>query len=142
MRPSSLADALEDVRAALSTTGDEAVLAFARKAQADEIRRNGRPRLFTLTAKAFGKRVQEVVNEAPEDMLVDELHWYFDDRGEAIGLDVAAFQGRVTQACREGAIRVTDCGGRVRRSGTPQPVPWGPPARLVPPPRRSPWAGV
>jgi hypothetical protein len=85
--------ALEDTLDALDPKAYAAAEDYARKVHEDEQRREGRPRLITLSPDAFAARVQAVTNEASEDVLIGELFEELDARGEATGIGLEAFKG-------------------------------------------------
>ncbi len=143
--PRSLPMALSDILDALSPGARAKLAAYARKVRDDEKRRDGRKRLCALSARAFAQRAQEVANETPADMRIATLFWRLEERGEMTGLDLEAFQARLFEAHRAGLLTLTKEGGAdfafLRRTATPAPIPWGPPAKLIRQPR-SPSLGV
>jgi hypothetical protein len=145
--------ALEDTLDALDPKAYAAAEDYARKVHEDEQRREGRPRLITLSPDAFAARAQAVTNEASEDVLIGELFEELDARGEVTGLDLEAFKARLRAAHRAGllGLRAWDAedgpGGLsvtasavdhegttlhlVRRTAVALPIPWGRPPPLV-----------
>jgi hypothetical protein len=145
--------ALEDTLGALAPKAYAAAEDYARKVHEDEQRREGRPRLITLSLEALAARVQTVTNEAPEDVLIGELFEELDARGETTGLNLEAFKARLRAAHRAGLLGLRAWGsedgpgGRsmtasavdhegttlhlVRRTAVPLPIPWGRPPPLV-----------
>jgi hypothetical protein len=145
--------ALEDTLDALDKKAYAAAEDYARKVHEDEQRREGRPRLITLSPEAFAARVQAVTNEASGDVLIGELFEELDARGEATGLGVDAFKARLQAAHRAGLLGLRPWGAEdgpgglsltasavdheettlhlVRRTPAPLPIPWGRPAPLV-----------
>jgi len=144
---------LEDTLDALDPKVYAAAEDYARKVHEDEQRREGRPRLITLSLEAFAARVQAVTNEAAEDMLIGELFEELDARGEATGLGLEAFKARLRAAHHAGLLKLRPWGAvdgpgglsvaasavdhegttlhLVRRTAIPLPIPWGPPPPLV-----------
>ncbi|UQA57464.1 hypothetical protein [Polyangium aurulentum] len=145
--------ALEDTLDALDPKAYAAAEDYARKVHEDEQRREGRPRLITLSLDAFAARVQAVTNEASEDVLIGELFEELDARGEATGLGLGAFKARLRAAHRAGLLGLRPWGAEdghsglsvtasavehegtmlhlVRRTASPLPIPWGRPAPLL-----------
>jgi hypothetical protein len=145
--------ALEDTLDALDPKAYAAAEDYARKVHEDEQRREGRPRLITLSPEAFAARVQAVTNEASEDMLIGELFEELDARGEATGLGLEAFKARLRAAHRAGMLGLRAWGAEdgprgwsvtasaveheettlhlVCRTEVPLPIPWGRPPPLV-----------
>ncbi|WP_272422110.1 hypothetical protein [Polyangium jinanense] len=145
---------LEDTLDALDPKAYAAAEDYARKVHEDEQRREGRPRLITLSLDGFAARVQAVTNEAAEDVLIGELFEEFDARGEATGLSLEAFKARLRAAHRAGLLGLRPWGDKdgpsglgvtasavdhdgttlhlVRRTPVPLPIPWGRPAPLLP----------
>ncbi|MDC3985963.1 hypothetical protein [Polyangium jinanense] len=145
--------ALDDVVATLSPKAYAAAKDFTRKVHDDEKRREGRPRLITLPLDAFAARVQTLVNEGSHDALIVELFRELDERGEATGLGLRAFKGRLRAAHRAGSLELSSCEARdggdseivqasavdhggmtlhlVCRTAMPLPIPWGRPTLLL-----------
>ncbi|WP_282424457.1 hypothetical protein [Polyangium sp. 15x6] len=145
--------ALDDVVEALSPKAYTAAKDFARKVHQDEMRREGRPRLITLSLDAFAARVQAVVNEGSHDALVVELFQELDDRGEATRLGLSAFKARLRCAHHTGLLTLRAWQAKdgaenpamqasvmgyegimlhvVCRTAVPLPIPWGRPAPLL-----------
>jgi hypothetical protein len=139
--------ALSDTLDALPPDAYAVVEEFAHKVREDELRREGRPRLVTLSPEAFATRVQAVVNEGPGDVLIEDLFRNLDERGEVTGLGLDEFNARLLAGHRAGllmlcAASIADAGfvaatsvhqegttfTAVRRTETTAPIPWGRPA--------------
>ena len=149
-RRMSLGTALESVLLLLSPKAFTAVEDYAYRVRDDEQKCEGRPRLITLELKEFAKRVQAVVNEEADDVLVAELFCELNERGEMTGLSFEAFKERLRTAHREGLIvlraweakdgvnrEIVDASAveregttlhLVKRTAAPLPIPWGKPA--------------
>jgi hypothetical protein len=141
--------ALEYVTSLLPDAARPVVASFARRVHADEVLRDGRPRLITLEPEKFAARVQEFVDREPGDMSITSLFWKLEERGETTGIDLESFKGRLLAAHRAGRLRLGEAVDRivpdaffmqvatirdegvtlsvVRRSSSPRPIPWGPP---------------
>lgn len=149
-------DSIDDVKHALEHVTDllpdsarTSVTSFARRVHADEMLRDGRPRLITLEPAKFAARIQEFVDRERSDMPITTLFWKLEDRGEMTGLDVESFKARLLGAHRAGRLElgtqgetfrpdalfmhvptIFDAGvtfSVVRWSKIIPPIPWGPP---------------
>lgn len=141
--------ALEHLTGLLPESARIIVASFARRVHADEVLRDGRPRLITLDPEKFALRVQEFVDREVEDLSIAKLYWKLDERGEMTGMDLSAFKSRLLFAQRAGRLRLEKQSESirpdtlfwpmstlqdddmthyiVRRRDIIPPIPWGPP---------------
>lgn len=142
-------DALEYIISLLPNAVKPAVASFARRVHADEILREGRPRLITLDPDKFATRIQEFVNRNYDEMSIRTLYWKLDERGEMTGIELDSFKTRILSAHRAGRLQLRegsestlpetyflhvstlqdDLVSRsiVCRTTLHPPIPWGPP---------------
>ena len=143
-------DALNHITCLLPESARPAVASFARRVHADEVLRDGRPRLITLDPDKFAARIQEFVNRHYEDLSVRMLYWKLEERGEMTGIEFAAFKSRILLAQQRGRLQLREGNESsktetyflgvttlqdgpeahfiVRRSTICPPIPWGPPS--------------
>lgn len=146
---SSVKHALEHITGLLSDSARAIVASFARRVHADEVLRDGRPRLITLDPEKFAKRIQEFVDRDGADISIANLYWKLDERGEMTGMDLASFKARLLAAQRAGRLLLEQQSTTirpdsifwpmsvlqdddvtryvVRRREPLPPIPWGPP---------------
>ena len=135
--------ALTEVMLALPKPSIASVAAYAAQVLDDERLRQGQPRLITLSPDAFAARVQTIADRYRRDVPLVELFLKLVELGEATGLGLEGFRARIRAAARTGKLSLGEAAGDsgtievVRRSNTPLPIPWGPPAPMIPPRRAS-----
>jgi len=128
---------LTEILLGLSKGGLDSVMQFARTVRMDESRRDGKPRLVTLSPDAFAARVQEIVNRSAADMRVQDVYERLDDAGETTGMTNAHFEAWIRAAHRAGRLTLLDEGPFAAKvlQTNPGPIPWGPPPPILGPGR-------
>lgn len=146
---STVRHALEHLTGLLPESARAVVASYARRVHADEVLRDGRPRLITLDPDKFAQRIQEFVDRDGEDVSIAQLYWKLEERGEMTGMDLSSFKARLFGAQRAGRLRVERQEESirpdtlfwpmntlqdddithyvVRRRSLLPPIPWGPP---------------